>query len=155
MIVLPVPPLGPGAVALSLLRAFLSAVRLLASLAPCSIDPAPVIHYAPADGAICGAPGSRHRRFLRLSPRRASFGSEHACTRGRSSCREPFRTKKTGSRRRLMHESARHDGQRGMGRLERLDGNSRYGDNRSYRGWRWRQERLSGAALWHGGAVQS
>jgi len=40
--------------------------------------------------------GSRHRRFRGLSPRRASIGSEHACTRGRSSCREPFRTKKTG-----------------------------------------------------------
>jgi len=33
-----------------------------------------------------------------------------------------------------------------MGRLERLDGNPRYGDNRPYRGWRGRQERLSGAA---------
>jgi hypothetical protein len=32
----------------NLLRAFLTAVFLLGALAPCSADPAPVIHYAPA-----------------------------------------------------------------------------------------------------------
>ena len=34
---------------MSLLRVFLTAVLLLASLAPCRADPAPVIHYAPAE----------------------------------------------------------------------------------------------------------
>jgi len=70
MIVLPVPPLGPGAVALSLLRAFLYAVRLLASLVPCSADPAPVIHNASADGTICGSPSSRHRFSRPVAPSR-------------------------------------------------------------------------------------
>src|SRR5208283_5549912 len=37
-----------GAVTLSLLRVFLTAVLLLASLTPCSADPAPVIHYSSA-----------------------------------------------------------------------------------------------------------
>ena len=37
---------GPGATALSLFRAFLTAVFLLAALAPCLADPAPLIHYA-------------------------------------------------------------------------------------------------------------
>jgi len=37
-----------GAVALSLLRVFLTAVPLLVSLPPCSADLAPVIHYSPA-----------------------------------------------------------------------------------------------------------
>ena len=37
-----------GVVTLSLLRVFLTAVLLLASLTLCSADPAPVIHYSPA-----------------------------------------------------------------------------------------------------------
>jgi hypothetical protein len=39
---------GSGAVALNLLRASLTAVPFLASLAPCCADPAPIIHYAKA-----------------------------------------------------------------------------------------------------------
>lgn len=53
-------------------------------------------------------------------------GFEHACPPGWSAS---FR-KWTGVRRRLMNESAQHDGQRAMGRLERFDGNPRYGDDR-------------------------
>lgn len=34
---------------MSLLRVFLTVVLLLASLAPCRADPAPVIHYAPTE----------------------------------------------------------------------------------------------------------
>ena len=40
---------GSGAVALNLLRASLTAVPFLASLAPCCADPAPIIHYAPGE----------------------------------------------------------------------------------------------------------
>ena len=40
---------GSGAVALNQLRASLTAVPFLASLAPCCADPAPIIHYAPGE----------------------------------------------------------------------------------------------------------
>ncbi len=40
---------GSGAVALNLLRASLTAVPFLATLAPCRAEPTPAIHYAPAE----------------------------------------------------------------------------------------------------------
>jgi hypothetical protein len=78
-----------NAIALSQFRVSLTAVLFLTSLAPCGAEPAPAIHYAPAENLehsdVALIDGARHEidwnREISLRNNRRSFGASHSWIR--------------------------------------------------------------------------